>query len=105
MAKTYYQQHPAGTGRALRPDTLTVAMLREMLRDLPADLPVIFRSPQYGAFGSNTTYSIDTAEIEDLAAYDRLHPAATWIDDETGEIVENEAYTEERAAWRGVVLG
>jgi hypothetical protein len=66
---------------------------------------VIFRSPQYGAFGSNTTYSIDTAQSEKLERSEVEYPASAHFDDERDEWVTGEAWTDVHHAWEGVVIG
>lgn len=100
MSDTYYQQHPWGH----QPKTLTVAALRAALAELDGDLPVIFRSPKYGAFGSNTSYSVDTVARETLAASTIHNRARAYVDDETGEDVQQDAYDEHLPAWDGVVI-
>lgn len=102
--KVYYRQHPSGTGFGLRPATTSVGELIDQLAALPRDLPVIIRSPQYGAFGSGTCYAVDGAYRQTLAASTTHHPESAWFDEESGEEVPQEAWSEERPAWDGVVI-
>lgn len=102
--KTYYQQHPWGTDTSLRPLTLTVGELRAMLANLDGSLPVIFRSPLSGCFGAGTGYAVDSVKRETLEAREEHHPATTWFDEESGQDVPQEAYTDQIPAWDGVVI-
>ncbi len=85
--------------------------MREMVGELIAKLEtfgrdelVIFRSPQYGVFGSNAAYSIDQVAREALPREETTYPPKSYRDDETGEIIEEEAYTDVQHAWSGVVI-
>ncbi len=102
--KTYYQQHPSGSDSYLRPATLTVGELLAELGGLDPSLPVIFRSPLSGCYGAGTGYAIDTVERENLPERVEEHAATTWFDEEDGVDVPQEAYTETRPAWDGVVI-
>lgn len=102
--KTYYQQHPLGAGLGLRPTTLTVGELLSKLAGLDSALPVIFRSPLSGCFAAGTGYAVDTVERETLEARQIEHPATTRFDEESGEDVPQEAYTDDLPAWDGVVI-
>ena len=101
MAATYYQQHPWNLER---PKTLTVGDLLVSLNGHDPDLPVIFRSPQYGCFGSNVGYSVDSVSRETLERREEHHPATIWFDEEEGVDVPPDAYTEVFEPWDGVVI-
>lgn len=98
MSGNYYRQSDA-PGR-----TLTVSQLIERLQALDPDAPVIFRSPEYGVFGSNTEYGISVAAPDYSARQVRDYPASTFLDDETGEEVTCEAWTQIFHEWKGVVI-
>jgi hypothetical protein len=102
--KTYYQQHPMGTGSGLRPPTMTVRQLIDQLAELDPELPVIIRSPHSGCFGARMGYAIDGAKRETLDEQTEHYPATTWFDEERGIDVPQEAYDETRPAWDGVVI-
>lgn len=104
MGRNYYQQHPMGDGPGYRPETLTVGELRDRLAALDPGLPVIFRSPSFGAFGSNQNYAVAGVGRETLEQREVHNPATSWIDDESGETIEQEAYTDTLPGWDGVVL-
>lgn len=97
MAKTIYPQSYAFT-------TLTVGELVKMLDGLDDRMPVVFKSPMYGAFGSGSMYSVDKAEIVKLERKEQHYPACSGIDDETGEPFTSEAYTQVWEEWEGVVI-
>lgn len=78
--------------------------LIEQLKAFDPNLPVIMRSPKYGVFGSNSTYALDFARRETLAGRRTDYPAQSYVDDETGEEVTEEPYTETFPAWDGVVI-
>lgn len=99
--KTYYQQHPWDI---CQPTTLTVGELLSQLSGLDPNLPVIIRSPEYGCFGSRVAYAIDGAQRETLDAIVTEHPAESWFDEEKGTEVHQDAYTERRPPWDGVVI-
>lgn len=99
MAVNIYPQSPS------QPRTLTVGELIEQLSAFDLGKPVIFRSPKYGAFGSGTTYTIDSASPEHLAAFCIDHDAIEYHDHETGELIQQEAYTDHFPEWDGVVIG
>lgn len=102
MGQTYYAQceRPA--------KTMTVRELIAQLQALPAetqDLPAIFKSPPYGAFGPNSTYSLDTVSVVELAERRTSYGPQTYYDDETDEYrTDTEDYEEVLPAWRGVVI-
>lgn len=100
MAANYYPQPLAGVFTP----TLTVAALIERLQELPPDLPVVFQTPQFGAFGSNHMYAIYRPVVQDVEAVERDYPASSYIDEESGDEVFVEAWTDSRPAWRGVVI-
>lgn len=100
MARTYYAQSDSV------PPTLTVKDLIEKLSALPhQDAPVIFRSPLYGTFGSNTAYSIDDVNEVHLPEETIVYPARVDYDDDTGEEVNYPAEQDVRREWKGVVIG
>jgi hypothetical protein len=99
MAHTFYAQRGNPT------PTLTVGELIDRLRFFDPALPVVFKSPLYGSFGSNTAYSLETVAPVSLERVETHYPAFKDIDDETGEEVEIEAYTDVRHAWSGVIIG
>lgn len=100
MAYTYHQQPGIGGN----PRTLTVAALRDALAKLDGDLPVIFRSPQTGAYGPNTKYSVDGVLRETLDAKTFHYPACDWVDDETDEDMHRDAYDVHAPARDGVII-
>lgn len=99
MADTFYAQSPAPI------PTLTVGDLIGLLSQHDHKLPVVFRSPLYGCFGSNTSYTIDTVAAEKLERSEETYPAGTRIDDETGEEESYPAWTDIFYPWEGVVIG
>jgi len=101
MAATYYQQHPLNLSQ---PKTMTVGDLLASLDGHDRNLPVIFRSPTYGCYGSNVGYSLDTVSRETLERREVHIPATTWFDEEEGVDVPQEAYTDVFPAWDGVVI-
>ncbi|AGC35735.1 hypothetical protein ACP46_gp50 [Rhizobium phage RHEph06] len=96
MAKTIYPQSYAFT-------TLTVGELVKLLDGLDDRMPVVFKSPQYGAFGSGTMYSVDKAEIVKFERKEQHYPASSGVDEE-GDPFSNEAYTQVWEEWEGVVI-
>ena len=84
--------------------TMTVAQLIERLAALNPDLPVIFQSPKYGAFGSNATYSIDAVTETEMPRREDRWPGGSYIDEETGEEVKYEETTNVFYHWHGVVI-
>jgi hypothetical protein len=102
--KTYYPQHALGDGAAFRPATITVGALIERLASLDPDLPVIFKSPDTGVFGSGAKYALDGADHVKLERQEIHEPASTWYDEERDIDVPQEAYTEVLPAWEGVVI-
>lgn len=100
MGRNYNAQPMVG---GLTP-TITVADLMLALAELPPRLPVVFQTPEYGAFGSNHRYAIDGATVVELQAGEQHYPASTYIDDETGKEVQVEAWTDRWPAWIGVVI-
>jgi len=99
MAVTYYQQHSF-----TRPKTMTVGELLARLDGYDRELPVIFRSPQHGCYGSNVGYSLDTVSRETLERREEHHPETTLFDEEEGVDVPQEAYTDVFEPWDGVVI-
>lgn len=99
MAATYYAQsdHVA--------PTMTVGDLIERLKAFDPAAPVIFRSPLYGSFGSNTAYSIDKVEHVALEREEIHTPAHEHFNEEDGETCTVEAETQVFNAWAGVVIG
>jgi hypothetical protein len=98
MGRTFYP-HSENTG-----PTMTVAQLIQLLSSFPPDAPVIFRSPKYGAFGSETAYSIDAAEYVQMPGKEEHFPAGISIDHETGEEEPYEAWVQIFHPWNGVVI-
>jgi hypothetical protein len=74
------------------------------LQALDPKAPVIFRSPLYGCFGPDTTYTIDGVAVEALPREELHIPASSYEDDETGELIEREAHTQIFETWTGVVI-
>ncbi len=99
MAQTYHAQSDH------RPPTMTVGELITQLSKHDPSALVVFRSPRYGAFGSNTAYTLDTVMAETLERREEHYPAGTCIDEETGEEGEFDAWTQVFHAWSGVVIG
>ncbi|HKT54511.1 MAG TPA: hypothetical protein VJP88_08660 [Caulobacteraceae bacterium] len=102
MAQTYYAQTEKP------PATMSVRELIARLEALPEeikDLPAIFKSPLYGAFGSNTAYSLDSVSIVELPERRENYGPQTHYDEETGEEgTDDEDYEEVWHAWKGVVI-
>lgn len=98
MAKTYYPQSD------FAPPTMTVGDLIERLRQFEPTSLVVFRSPLCGVFGSNTAYSIDAVEKVSMPREEINYPAYRRTDEETGEEFDEEAYTQVKTAWSGVVI-
>ena len=85
--------------------TMTVGELQQKLASLDPTLPVMFRSPTNGTFGSNQTYSINDAKRVVLEPDERSFEGGIARDEETGEEREYEGWTETRARWEGVEIG
>jgi hypothetical protein len=85
--------------------TMTVRDLMAKLAALDPDAPVIFKAPQYGAFGSGQTYSIDNAEAVHMERREHYNPPAPAFNEDTGEEYMTEADTQVWEEWRGVVIG
>jgi hypothetical protein len=83
---------------------MTVADLRARLSWFADNLPVVFCTPRSGGFGPETHYTISIAELVQLPEGRETVPATKYIDDETGEEVEEPAYEVHRPAWHGIVL-
>ena len=98
MGETFYAQSEH------RASTLTVGQLIERLQRHDPNAPVIFQSPRFGAFGSETMYSIECIDAVAFEHDERVFPASTSIDEETGEQIQVEAWTEVWHAWHGVVV-
>lgn len=99
MAQTYYAQSDHC------PPTMTVGDLIEKLQTLDPSKPVVFRSPLYGAFGSNTAYSIERVDHVSMDRREDHTPGGVGFDEETGEEFAYEPYTQVFHAWEGVVIG
>lgn len=84
--------------------TMTVGDLLAALADLPHDAPVVVLSPEYGAFGSEMPYGVATIEDTFMPRMEHVIPATEYEDDETGEMISQEAETQVWPEWRGVVL-
>jgi hypothetical protein len=102
--KTYYQQHPCGDGPGYRPRTLTVGDLIAQLQQFDPTLPVIYRMPSTGCFGSGVCCAVDEAHRETLEAREVHNEARVLFDDEDGREYHQEAFTDELPAWDGVVI-
>lgn len=99
MARTYYPQSDH------REPTMTVGeLIAQLARHDPA-ATVIFRSPLHGVFGSHTAYTVDTVTAETLERREEHYPADVREDEESGEEVVTEAWTQVFHAWSGVVIG
>ncbi|CDO35013.1 hypothetical protein [Novosphingobium sp. KN65.2] len=98
MAHNYYAQLER------RPRTMTVGQLMTHLKDLDPDEPVVFKSPRYGAFGSELTYTIDSVDIVQMDRDERHFEGGVRIDDETGEEETYEPWTQVFHEWHGVVI-
>jgi len=99
MSATYYAQSE------FRPATMTVGQLISKLQEVEdLDLPVVFRTPLYGTFGSNTAYSVDAVSTEHLPSRTQHYPAALQFDEETGEEYMSEPFDEVWRDWKGVVI-
>jgi hypothetical protein len=98
MGATYY-----GQGDNPGP-TMTVGQLIEKLRAFDPNELVVFRSPLYGSFGSNTAYTVEDVERETLPRREYHIAAHTHEDEETGETYEVEAETQVWNAWTGIVI-
>jgi hypothetical protein len=99
MGTTYYAQseHCA--------ETMTVGELIRRLKMFHPDEKVIFRSPMYGSFGSNTAYAIESINRVLLGREERTTPSYKHEDEETGELITVEEYTQVWREWSGVVIG
>lgn len=84
--------------------TMTVGDLLAALAGLPKDAPVVILSPEYGAFGSEMPYGVETIEDTLMPRMERIIPATEYEDEETGETISQEAETQVWPEWRGVVL-
>ena len=69
MAKVFYERSED------RPPTMTVGGLINLLRTFDRQAPVVFKSPRYGAFGPNTMYTLDAAELVSVPREEINHPA------------------------------
>ncbi len=98
MAKTVYPQ-------SFPFRTMTVGDLMKKLVDLDPNAPVIFKSPQYGAFGSGAMFSIDCAEAVQMERKENHFASVPARDDETGEEYMTESIDQVWEAWSGVVIG
>lgn len=103
-SQTYYQQHAWGDGPSYRTPTLTVGELIEQLRTFPPELPVIYRAPRYGVFGSGITTALDKATRETLPAQHVVEDQPERVCEETGETIPAERYEYDLTEWDGVVL-
>lgn len=98
MAQTFYAQ-----GDDAEP-TMTVGQLIARLQELDPSLPVCFRSPLYGCFGSHTAYTIDKVSTE-ILPYKEHHISGGFItDDETGDVYYREPETQVWTEWTGVII-
>ncbi len=85
-------------------DGMTVRDLIARLLVLDPNAQVVFRSPQYGAFGSNEAYGVTKVAPVTLERREHLYPGGTGEDEETGEPYTHEAHLQVWPAWTGVVL-
>jgi len=88
-----------------REPTMTVGQLIERLRALDPSKPVVFRTPTYGVFGSNHTYTIDDVKPVVLEREEIHYPGGERKDEETGAFYVEEPYTAVKYPWDGVVIG
>jgi len=95
--KTYHPQHLWGP---IQPKTLTVGELMEALESLPPDLPVIYKMPRSGVFGSGRINAIGGVSLEALKGY-RVWSMGTGAGADPGS--ENGLYVDV-PAWEGVIL-
>jgi hypothetical protein len=98
MAQSFYAQSE-------KPEsTMTVGQLIDRLKEFDPAAPIIFRSPHYGAFGSDHEYTIDTVTAVRLERREVHYPAGISVSEETGERCAYEAWTDVFHAWTGVVI-
>lgn len=98
MGRTYYAQ----TDHVEK--TLTVGELIARLQQFDPTSLVVFKTPLYGAFGSNTAYSIDAIEQVTMERREYVIPASVYEDDETGETIDQPEEIQVFHAWTGVVI-
>jgi hypothetical protein len=99
MTQTYYPQ----TEWTPEP-TLTVGELIALLQSYEPTLPVCFRSPLYGAFGSHTAYTIESVELTTLPRREHHIPGGFVTDEEDGTVRYVEPETQVWNEWTGVIL-
>jgi hypothetical protein len=96
VADTYYAQSNP-------PKTMTVGELIEKLSSFDPQKLVIFESPRFGAFGSETKYSLDHVNELSLERKERTWPAVKGVDEE-GDPFECDEWVEVWEAWNGIVI-
>jgi hypothetical protein len=98
MGQTFYAQsgNPA--------TTLTVGQLMNRLKHFPLTAPVVFQSPQYGSFGSNTAYTIEAIVAVTLPRTETHYPAHMHYNEEDDSEYMEEEYTEIKNEWTGVII-
>jgi hypothetical protein len=84
--------------------SMRVSDLLARLADLPPDAEVLFTLPQYGAFASGMSYTVEKVEAVEVPRREQHFPAVPTFDDETGEEGMSEPYTQVWDAWSGVVI-
>lgn len=86
--------------------TITVRELIKRLTSLEDhNLPVIFKSPQCGVYGSGIEYSIDKVSVVELPAEDFNWGKQKHYDEDTDKVtIADEDYIQHFHAWKGVVI-
>ena len=69
------------------------------------DLPVVFKSPSFGAYGSDTYYNIYLVTVQEKPAYEYNCGKQEHYDEDTDTITyDEEGYIQQFHAWKGVVI-
>lgn len=98
MGQTFYAQSD-------RPEpTMTVGELIKRLKYFDPEAPVIFQTPLYGSFGSNTAYTIEDVVAVRLHQIETHYPAHMHYNEEDDSEYMEEAYTDVKHEWVGVVV-
>lgn len=85
--------------------TLTVGELLAQLQGMDPAAPVLFRSPQYGCFGSHQLYGLRTAETVTIERREHHCPSVPHYDEDTGEEYMTEEHLQVWPEWSGVIIG
>lgn len=85
-------------------EAMTVRELIAHLSELQLDLPVVILSPKYGAFGSETPYTIAVVEEVTMPQMEHKTEATIYEDEETGETINVEEDIQIWPEWVGVVI-